>query len=179
VGGGVINMWISWDKADAARASGNTFSADAYAIASFAFLGTAYTSGALALEAGAQVAVKRFAEHRAVVVIAGALIGGMDAAVAGVAVASIVSGAGFVLLGAGIVVTLIAMHELTPLEKWASRSYFGKGGRAPKFRNGKEEQVQLDKALAPPEPPVAPRPEPYPEPAYDPRRQGPVQRTSS
>ena len=179
VGGGVINMWISWDKADAAKAKGDDAAVNSYMWASRSFMGTAVTSTVLAAEAGAQASLKRFAGQRAVVVVAGSLIGGMEATVAGVTVASIVSGAGLVLLGVGIVATLIAMHELTPLEMWANRSYFGKGGRGKKFAGGQEEQAQLDEALAPPKPMAAPEPAPYPTPAYDPRQQGPVRRTSS
>ena len=179
VAGGVINMWISWDKAGAAKTNADDVAFLAYRVAGYAFQGTAYSSGLLTVEAGAQAAVKRFASRRAVVIVAGAIVSGMEATVAGVAFASIVSGVGLVLLGAGIVATLIAMHELTPLKKWANRSYFGKGGRSTKFADGKEEQAQLDEALAPPKPVAAPEPVPYPTPAYDPRRQGPVQRTSS
>ncbi|WP_341887647.1 T6SS effector BTH_I2691 family protein [Variovorax sp. YR752] len=179
VGGGVINAWISWDKADVAKENANDVAYGAYTVAGFAFMGTAITSTALATEAGAQAALKRFASQRVLVIIAGSIVGGMEASVAGFAVASIISGVGLVLLGAGIVATLIAMQELTPLEKWANRSFFGKGNRGVKFTDGHEEQLKLDEALAPPKPVATPEPAPYPTPAYDPRQRSPTRRTSS
>jgi hypothetical protein len=179
VGGGVINMWISWDKETDAKTRGDIEAASAYRTAGHAFGATAVTSGLMTVEAGAQTVLKRFAGQRVVVAVAGSIVGFMEVAVVGVTAASVISGVGLVLLGVGIVSTLIAMHELTPLEKWASRSYFGKGMRGPKFANGKQEQAQLDEALAPPQPTVTPEPPPYPTPAYDPRQQGSVQRKSS
>ncbi|CAN5875873.1 hypothetical protein BH11PSE13_BH11PSE13_13380 [soil metagenome] len=146
VGGGIINMWISWDKAKEASGKGNTEAAQAYTIASIAFAGTAGTSFVLVVQAGAEAALKRFIGQRVVMIIAGAIT---EAGIGGVAVGVVASKAGWVLLGAGIVATVVAMNEPTPIEKWANRSYFGKGGRGFKFKDVDEEQFELGMALNP------------------------------
>ena len=146
VGGGVINMWISWDKAKEASGKGKDDAALAYQIAAGAFAGTAATSFVLFVQAGAKSALKRFGGQRIVMVIAGAIT---EASIGGVAVGLIASTVGWVFLGAGIIATVIAMHESTPVEKWANRSYFGKGGRGIKFKDGTEEQFELGLTLNP------------------------------
>lgn len=124
--GGVVNMLAAWAKAGDATKDDNHRVATLHKFSAYSFAGTVATSAAMAAGIGADTLIARGVVHagvRTIAVRVGA--SGVLAVVGGTALT--VSGIGLVLLGAGIAfqVGAIALTP-TPMQRWISRSYFGK-----------------------------------------------------
>ncbi|MNQ74097.1 hypothetical protein D3C85_888490 [compost metagenome] len=138
VAGGVLNMVMSFRKAQEADKEGDGVAYVAHLGAAFAFgLNGAFmgaitadflTRGATnrAIGAAAQVAAKKLIEKGMQRVILTIIVNASaEALVAGVAV--VVSGAGWVLLIAGVASTMWAVFsERSDLQRWIARGYFGR-----------------------------------------------------
>lgn len=151
VAGGALNAVMSAYKAQGAKEEGDTAAMWGYRIAVVGFSGTIVTSGLVAADAASKGAVNRMIARRVLLRAAGAVAA--DVLAASVAtVASVVSGVGLVLLVVGIGTTVFAIVTTrTELQRWAARSYFGKGGGdKPQFKTAAEEEAELAKVLEPP-----------------------------
>lgn len=94
-----------------------------YRISSYAFLGTAFTSLSGTVAVGAEALAQRSIGGIIVRTVATRLGAG---AVAG-AVGATISGVGLLLLGAGMIYQVRAIAATPqPLQRWLSRSFFGK-----------------------------------------------------
>lgn len=165
VAGGVLNAVMSAYKAEGAKDKGDELSMWGYYAAMAAFGTSVLPSGYVAIDAASKQAVSRFIARRVLLRAAGVVTAEALTASAG-AVAAFVSGVGLVLLIVGIGATVIAIAGTRDsLERWAARSYFGKGntGNERPFENQKEEDEGLDQALNPSAAPAAP-----PAPIYRP-----------
>lgn len=127
--GGAVNAVAAFAKATDHAREGNTVVSQFYLASSVAFGGTAVTSSIVGVGVAADWIVARqvggAVAQRAATAIAVRFGAQGTAALLGLSV----SGWGLVLLGAGVLFQVGAMVLTpTPLQKWASRSYFGKGG---------------------------------------------------
>jgi len=148
VAGGALNAVMSAYKAGGAKEEGDTAALGGYAIAAIMFTGTSVTSAIAAGDAASGTAVSRFIARRVLLRAAG-VVAAEALAAATATVAAVVSGIGLILLIVGIGSTVFAIVTTrTELQRWASRSYFGKGGGdKPKFKTADEEDAELAKAL--------------------------------
>nr|WP_157359696.1 T6SS effector BTH_I2691 family protein [Caldimonas brevitalea] len=134
--GGALNAYVSAVKAGEARAEGNYVKQMLYLGAAGAFFGTLGTSSALAAGVAAEFIIARqigaagmqaVAERVAVRVGTG-VVAEAAAAAGAVTFAGTVATVGVVLLGIGLLCQVgAAVIEPSALEKWASKTYFGKG----------------------------------------------------
>lgn len=157
VAGSFISVIAMRGKRAAAQEAGDDDAGDLYRIAAAAFFGNLITSGLGTAGIIAETAVARGAGG--VIIKAVAVRFGASATIATIGgVALSASGIGLVLLGVGLAVQLTAI-ALTPsaLQKWFSKSYFGKnheilwfsfGNRDERFTNMLEELKALDLILA-------------------------------
>lgn len=124
--GGAVNAASNWANAEEAQKRGDLQAAHFYTYSSAAFVGTIFTGGAIAAGYMADTLVARQvggAVVRTIALRVGAA--GALGVVGGTALT--VSGIGLVLLGAGIAFELTAIALTpTPMQRWMSRSYFGK-----------------------------------------------------
>jgi hypothetical protein len=122
VAGGYINFVAMREKGLGAEALGDSNALD-YRISSYAFRGTAFTSLVGTVAVGAEALAQRSIGGIVVRTIATRLGAG---AVAG-ALGATISGVGLVLLGAGMIYQIRAIAATPqPLQRWLSRSFFGK-----------------------------------------------------
>jgi hypothetical protein len=142
--GGAVNAAAAWAKAEDAGTAGNPSVARLYYGSFAAFSGTVVTGSAIALGSGANtLAARGFggAAARGFLLRIGLLETG---AVLGMTA----SGWGLLLLGGGVIFQVGAMALApTPMQKWASRSYFGKGDDKFTKGNWKAEFDGLQEAL--------------------------------
>lgn len=121
--GGVVNGMANWGKMSDATLAGDKWLAHLYRSSAFAFYGTTGTSGAIGVGVLADALVARGIGGAAAEAIALRLGAGGAASLAGISI----SGWGLLLLGAGFGLQMVAIALTpTPMQRWASRSYFGK-----------------------------------------------------
>jgi len=121
--GGVVNGLANWAKSDDSDKGGDRWLANVYRGSSVAFFGTTGTSTAIGFGVLADALVARGIGGAAVEAIAVRLGAGGAASLAGISI----SGWGLLLLGAGLGLQMVAIAVTpTPMQRWASRSYFGK-----------------------------------------------------
>jgi hypothetical protein len=142
--GGAVNAVAAWAKAEDALAAGDIGVARLYYGSMAAFTGTVATSTVIAFSAGANTLAARG--------IGGIAGRGVLLRIGAAGTAEIiglsVSGWGLVLLGAGVLFQVGAtVLTPTPMQKWASRSYFGKADDKYPQGDWKAEFDGLQKAL--------------------------------
>ncbi len=159
--GGFLNGYVSYLKAKDAKDKGLDGSMFTHFVGSVSFFGTGISAvavGGLAVaefivdrqigSAALQATAKGLAEKKV-----GELLGGRAATfvgqrAAGVTLAVAIPVAGWVLLGAGIVASVVAaLMEPTKLEQWARQTPFGKGPVGAKFKTVDEQDKALNEAL--------------------------------
>ncbi|GAB3541837.1 hypothetical protein GCM10027343_12900 [Noviherbaspirillum agri] len=142
--GGVVNAAHAFVKADDMDSQGNREAAKLLRLSGWAFSGTALTAIAGLSGTTAEWIVARQIGSLVVQRTAAGVAARMAAPMLGLTL----TGWGIVLLGAGIVFQVGAVILMpTPMQKWASRSYFGTG--SDKFPRGdwKAEYEALRKAV--------------------------------
>jgi hypothetical protein len=146
--GGAVNAVGAWARAEDAQGEGNKVIANLLNASGYAFIGTTATSTIVGVGVAADWVVARqvggAVTQRAATAVAVRFGAQGTAALLGLSV----SGWGLVLLGAGVIFQVGAM-VLTPkpLQKWASRSYFGKGDDKFPKGNWKAEKDALLEAV--------------------------------
>lgn len=146
--GGAVNAVAAFAKEKDSLASGDPIIASLYKYSGFAFVGVSATSVMIGAGIGADWIVARQLGGAAAQQAARAIALRIGAEGTATFLGISLSGWGLVLLGVGMVAQVGAI-ALTPtaLEKWAKRSYFGKGGD--KFPKGdwKTEHEALMEAI--------------------------------
>ena len=142
--GGMVNAVAAFAKAADANATGDMAIRNLYIGSSAAFLGTSFVGTAVGVGAGAQtLAARGFGG-----VAARGILLRLGAAGTAEIIGLSVSGWGLVLLGAGVLFQVGAtVLTPTPMQKWASRSYFGRGDDKYPQGDWKAEFDGLQKAL--------------------------------
>ncbi len=121
--GGVVNGITNWQKMNDATSSGDKWLAHAFRGSAFSFYGTTGTSGAIGVGVLADALVARGIGGAGVEAVALRLGASGAASLAGISI----SGWGLLLLGAGFGLQVLALALTpTPMQRWASRSYFGR-----------------------------------------------------
>jgi hypothetical protein len=146
--GGAVNAVGAYAKAEDHRAAGNYQVSQLYRYSGFAFIGTGTSSIIVGVGVAADWVVARQVGGAGTQRVATAVAVRFGAQGTAALLGLSVSGWGLVLLGAGVIFQVGAM-VLTPmpLQKWASRSYFGKGDDKFKKGNWKAEKDALLEAV--------------------------------
>jgi hypothetical protein len=155
VAGGLLNMVMSFRKAQEARTESDQTAYAAYAVAGISFglngavmtLAAANASSRGAVNKAIGTAAQRIAielikkgSQRVILTV----ISGMTAEAIAVGVASLVTGTALLLLVAGVVATLWAvLAERTELQRWVARGYFGRDSDG-RYQNMKLELQQYE-----------------------------------
>jgi hypothetical protein len=158
VAGGLLNMVMSFRKAQEARTESDQTAYAAYAVAGISFglngavmtLAAANASSRGAVNKAIGTAAQRIAielikkgSQRVILTV----ISGMTAEAIAVGVASLVTGTALLLLVAGVVATLWAvLAERTELQRWVARGYFGRDSDG-RYQNMKLELQQYEQIL--------------------------------
>ncbi|XZG71793.1 T6SS effector BTH_I2691 family protein [Chitinibacteraceae bacterium HSL-7] len=146
---GYLNVYIAWRKRKASQQKGDTDQAWRYGASGAAFAGLATTATLLfaqQLAATVVVAVGTRGATSGVIIGLSAVARVGTLAVGGIAVASILTGVGLVLLIGGTILQIwAAASEPTVLQRWLRRSYFGIGEQ--RFKTWSEERKALDQLL--------------------------------